>query len=517
MHLSGVPYDTNTWNNYLMFSNYEEALGTILYEDMTLREMVSPDNPTYKKLEANLKWIGDTLKCNISVFVGHIDTCQNYIDTIYKKAIDQIRFFTSLPTIFLIIACRADEMAHKLNTETKYDVFRQNKIVFFGFQDLLHIHEGELYSTKLFDTARAKAICDSEEMVRLFHSFDTDMVAAQIGSALPVQPQEILEIYRHNPDLEIFKCCKAKLGRLYSDFVKGLARRETTNYPKELLAKKFKVFMDSPQRQTLTKANTTITSADGIDCAKEDCAIPNLYEEEERLAQTYNQKGSLHTLFRELKTLLVPNYTYQNARIDSEEEYNASVEQFFKKIQGLKGKEMSVFTYTPNITSRAPILFELLQFENPFETKEYPFFATIRFILQKYGQSLNFSLQNHYTGECILHEIIASPYFNENEKYILFKTIYDVLKTDEEREQIFFLQDINGNIALTKQINVLVYFFYIDKFGSLLPSVTYHMNGKTGNLLHTIMNIYISAENTEEDMIMINILLIRKFLLNITI
>lgn len=505
MYLSAIPTDTTLWSKFLMHSKYEEALGTFVYEDMTLREMKSPDNPSSKKLEANLKWIGDTLKCNVSVFVGHVDTCQNYIDTIYKKTIEQIRFFTSLPTIFLIIACRGDEMAYKLNTETKYDVFRQNKIVFFGFEDLLHIHEGEIYSTKLFDTKRSKAICDSEEMVSLFHSFDTDMAAAGIVSRLPVTPEHILEIYRHHPDFEIFKCCKAKLGRLYSDFVKGLERRETTKYSKELLAKKFKVFIESPQRQTLTKANTTITSVDGIDCAKEDCAIPNLYEEDERLAQNYNQKGAFHTLFRELKSLMVPNHTYTNGALHSEEDHKATVEQFFKKIQGLKGKDMSVFTYTPNIALIPPILFELLQFDFPFGTAEYPFFPTIRFILQKYGQSLDLSMEDPYTGESILHEIISSLNFDENQKYILFKTIYDVLKTDKEKEKIFFLQDKEGNIALTKERNSLLYFFYIDKFGPLLPSVTYNVKGKTGNLLHRILDFYISPNNTEEDTIMINI------------
>jgi hypothetical protein len=507
MYLSGVPHDVNHWNNYMMFSEYEEALGTFVYEDMTLREMKSPENPSYKKLEANLKWIGNTLKCNVSVFVGHVNTCRDYIDSIYKKAIEELTMLSSLPTIYVIIACHGDTMAHVLNTDSKYDIFRQHKITFFGFEDLLHIHEGEIYSTKLFDTARSKAICDSEEMVSLFDSFSADLEAEGIKAELPIEPKLVLELYRINPNLKIFNCCRTKLGRLYSDFVKGLERRETTKYPKELLMKKMKAVIDLQRKETLRKDYTTITSADGINCAKENCAIPNLYEEEERLSQNYNQKGALHTLFRELKSFLIPSYTYLNAAISSPQEFEATVEQFFKRIQGLKGNEMSIFTYTPKKGGIiSPILFDIFQIDYPFKTTKYPLFNTIRFILQKYGKFLDFSLQDPTSRESILHIISFYKHLEENEKYILFKTIYDLLKTDEEREQIFFLTDSEGNIPLVRTKSSLLYLFYLEKFGRKLPSVICNRDGKVGNLLHSVMDTYISPENTEEDIIRLNII-----------
>ena len=464
MFLSGIQ-ESQVWERYFMYSQYEEALGTFVYEDMTLREMASPDNPSYKKLEANLKWIADSLKCHISVFLGHIDTCSNYIESIYNQIVQIERFYSSLPTIFLIIGCRGDEYAHTLNTEGKYRIFREHKIAFFGFEDLLHIHEGEIYSTKLFDRTKSKAICDSEEMVGLFKSLDEDMDKAGIEAKMPLTPEEVLGIYRHNPELEIFKCCRAKLGRLYSDFVKGLERRQTTKYPKELLLQKFKPYTENPKVALLTKKYTTITSQDGIDCDKNPCNIPNLYEADELLAQEYNTKGAYHTLFRELKSYIKPSYIYVDGSFKNQKAFEDSVEQFFRRIQGLKRNEMSIFTYTPNPITIPPILWDLIK-EMGFASSEYPLFKTMRFIFQKYSQGLDYTVRNPQDNSSILHELLISKKFTEKEEYILFKTIYDSLPNDEERQKIFFLEEKNGNTPITigNKFHPLICLFYIEKF-----------------------------------------------------
>lgn len=504
MYLSGVPYDVNRWNNYMMFSNYEEALGTFVYEDMTLREMKSPENPSYKKLEANLKWIGDTLGCNVSVFVGHVNTCRDYIDSIYKKAIEELTMLSSLPTIYLIIACHGDTMAHVLNTDSKYDIFRQHKITFFGFEDLLHIHEGEIYSTKLFDTARSKAICDSEEMVSLFDSFSADLEAEGIKAELPIEPQEVLELYRRNPSLKIFNCCRTKLGRLYSDFVKGLERRKTTRYTKEILKKKFEPFIKKAEK--LTRDSTTITSDIGIDCDKTNCHIPNLYEVQELEAQEYNKKGSFHTLFRELKNLINPGYIYENGSYESQEEFHKGVEQFYRKIQDLKGKDMSVFTYTPILDTISPILFQLIQTSQIFEAPNYSLFKIFRFILQKYGAHLDFTLKMPSNGMTILHVILLSNFFHQKEELILFKTIYEYLPNESERESLFFHKDTIGNIPLASQphFRPLICLFYIEKFGAKLKDVQFISKGREGNLLHLALLQIIPEVLTEESSLVLD-------------
>jgi hypothetical protein len=499
MYLSGTQVSPYAWDKYFMVSQYEEALGTFVYEDMTLREMASPDNPSYKKFETNLKWIADTLQCHVSVFVGHIETCGYYIDTIYKQAIEGIKFYTSRPTIFLIVACRGDELAYQLNTESQYDIFRKHKIAFFGFEDLLHIHEGELYSTKLFDRTKSKAICDSEEMVRLLNSLDDDMDKAGIDAKMPLNPEQVLAIFRHNPDLEVFKCCRAKLGRLYSDFVKGLDKRQTTKYTKEQLAHKFKPYTENPKLTLLPKKFTTFVDADGINCDKNPCDIPNLYEADELIAQEYNKKGAYHTLFRELKSYIKPSYIYFDLSFQSEKEFKDSIEQFFRRIQGLKGNEMSIFTYTPNRNIITPILWDLL-YDQGFGSVDYPLFKTMRFIFQKYSQALDFTIQDPNDKYSILHTMLSSQLFTEKEEYILFKTIYDSLPNEKEREAIFFLQDKNRNIPILSKntFRPLVCMFYIEKFGSKLKEVKYRTEKTTGNLLHAVLENYIPETPNEK-------------------
>lgn len=508
MALGGIEYDRNLWDKYFMHYLYEESLGTFVYEDMTLREMSSPENPSYKKLEENLKWIANTLQCHISVFVGHVDTCQNYIDTIYKQTVEQLKFFSSLPTIFLIIACRGDEIAFQLNTESKYSIFRQHRIAFFGFQDLLHIHEGEIYSTKLPDTARSKAICDSQEIKGLFERLSADFNAAGIEPSLGenVEPQVILDIYRKFPNLEIFKCCRTKLGRLYSDFVKGLGRRHTTKYPKEKLAAKFKQYTQSRRSDILQRDYTTITTSDGINCETEPCEIPNLYEADELLAQSYNKKGEFHALFRELKSYILPSYTYTHKNFTSSNDYHNSVESFFRRIQDLKDDERSVFTYTPNPETISPIIFDILNYK--FASPTHSTFKLIRFILQKYGSFLDFTKKTPEMKRSFLHFILENAHFTLKEEYFLFKLIYDSIPTQEEREKVFFLEDVNNNIAIAfgHEFRHLLFLFYIEKFGPKLKDVSYTRNRREGNLLHAVCVNYISQRNTEEDIMLLQII-----------
>jgi len=500
MFLSGVNIPKSDWNDYLMNTSYEVALGTFVYEDKTLREMASPENSSYKKLETTLRWIGDKLNCNVSVFVGHIETCSYYVDTIYQKTIKDLKVYSSLPTIFLIIACRGNELAFILNTDSRYSVFRDHKVAFFGFEDLLHIHEGEIYSTKLFDTARSKAICDSEDTEKLLDSFPEALTAVGINidtTAIEISPQFILKMYRQHPELEIFKCCRAKLGRLYSDFVKGLERRETTKYTKELLAEKFAEFARNPKSSVLTKNYTTITSADGMDCSKTNCNIPNLYEAEELLSQEFNKKDSFRNFFRELKSLLDPDYTYPTNGYSTQEDFYKRTEQFFKRIQGLKGREMSIFTYTPNLENISPILYDLIIMPT-FRLTDYSKFKMVRFVLQKYGSALDLTIQNSYTGITFLHAIASSSGFTEEEQYTLFKTIYDILPK-ETRESIFFLKDKDGNISFAKgdTFQPLLCLFYIDKFGSKVKDVRYVIHGRIGNLLHALLENEIVDVSTE--------------------
>lgn len=510
MLLSGVKYDAAIWDPYFMNSHYEQALGTLLYEDKTLREMKSPENASYKKLESNLKWIADSLQSNISVFLGHIDTCYYYIDDVYKKAVEEIKMYSSLPTIFLIIGCRGSELAFRLNTESNYEIFRRHKIIFVGFEDLLHIHEGEIYSTKLFDTARSKTLCDSDEMITLFKTFNEELKREGVNKNAMQQkeivytPEEILDLYRTHPDMDIFRCCRAKLGRLYSDFVKGLERRKTTKYPKEHLVQKLKKLLEFLKtKQTIPREYITITSEDGLDCDKNDCQIPNLYEEQELLSQEYNKKGEFHEFLRELKSYIFPNFVYLNKSFNTEEERHQAVDDFYKRIQGLKGESRSVFTYDK--TSFIPILFDFATPGLQFKSPTHSMFKIFRFILQKYGSDINLLLQNPKTKHSILHAIIDSANYSKEEEVILFKTIYDILPTEEEREKVFFLKDQFGYIPLGKgpEFRPLLCFFYIEKFGRKLKDVQYSTD-QQGNLLHVVLENYITHENNENDLLLLN-------------
>jgi hypothetical protein len=135
-----------------------------------------------------------------------------------------------------------------------------------------------------------------------------------------------------------------------------------------------------------------------------------------------------------------------------------------------------------------------------FGSVDYPLFKTLRFIFQKYSQALDYTIQDPNDKYSILHTILSSQLFTEKEEYILFKTIYDSLPNEKERQAIFLLEEKNRNIPIVSKntFRPLLCMFYIEKFGSKLKEVKYRTDKITGNLLHAVLENYIPETPNEK-------------------
>jgi hypothetical protein len=147
------------------------------------------------------------------VFLGHLELCENYIQTTYKASLEQANQSQfSLPTIFLIIACYTYRLATKYNTDP---IFVEKNIGFFGFQDMMHIHEGELYGCKDVHKEPPSIICE----------YDT--VGKNVASLLEIEKNSakktVNNVRQKKVNLEnpLVKCCEAKEAAMYDLFIKN--------------------------------------------------------------------------------------------------------------------------------------------------------------------------------------------------------------------------------------------------------------------------------------------------------
>ena len=134
-----------------------------MFENQSLSEMQNKKNPGFLKLQSDLQWVANEIKCNIFVFLGHIEQCSDYILQSKQKMFKYLEDHpTYQNTIFLIIGCFGGVNAHTYNTNVQFKDFHDRKIAFFGFKDLMHFHAGEIYSCKEFSHMIQRLFCNYE-------------------------------------------------------------------------------------------------------------------------------------------------------------------------------------------------------------------------------------------------------------------------------------------------------------------------------------------------------------------
>jgi hypothetical protein len=452
------PYDLNSVANPTTFMVW-------YYEDKTLKEMRTKTGAAYQKLFEDMKWIGETLRCNITVFLGHLEICENYVETTYKASLEASnqRQFT-LPTIFLIIACYTNKLANKYNTDP---VFAEKKIAFFGFEDFMHIHEGEIYGCKDVHKAPPSLEC----------SYDT--VQKDLESLLEVDKngakKSLNNVRQKRVDLEnpLVKCCEAKEAAMYDLFVKYLDHRNCVKFTKEKLMEKFRPFVTNPEdRSILASPNATLVAADGIVCKDGSCGIPNPYVEASKQSKVFNDMSTKLRLYKEL-----------------EASWKVGLPEFTAKLKTIKEKDGSILTYKPD-EETLPFLAQLIENKRNYDLKEM--YSIILSILKTYGQYLKFNVRYGKETEALLHTIRQSS-LPEGKQYFLYTKIYELVNP-EEREALFFQKNKYGEIpflssvVLGKKVPLLLLVFYIENFGPKLKDVKCSIiKGYIGNLLHALL------------------------------
>jgi hypothetical protein len=198
--------DLPTLVNYLIFQLEEEEILTLKNTEST----------SYQTLKATLTPILERLHCNIVVVIGHTETCFSYIE---KTGLPTLN---ALPTIVLVVACFSESRIGYYNTQPE---MIEKNFFFFGFQNLMHLLQGEILACKSPHLATPFLDCRFEE----------------VKEDLKVLQENLSEYNKpYANQVDLLKCCKGRYEHFKQVFYEYLSKRECVKFPTENLFEKLK-------------------------------------------------------------------------------------------------------------------------------------------------------------------------------------------------------------------------------------------------------------------------------------
>jgi hypothetical protein len=186
-------------------------------EEEEIIALKNPESPSYKTLKATLAPIMERLNCNIVVAIGHTESCFTYIEK------NGIPMNNSLPTIVLVVACFSSSRIAHYN---KDPLMIQKNIFFFGFQNLMHLLDGEILACKSPHRAAPFLDCRYEE----------------VKEDLEVLKKNLTQFNKpYAEQVDLLKCCKGRYEHFKQVFYDYLSKRECVKFPTENLYEKLKI------------------------------------------------------------------------------------------------------------------------------------------------------------------------------------------------------------------------------------------------------------------------------------
>ncbi len=374
-------------------------------EEIFQNALRDENHPSRKRLESDLQWLSESLGKNLILFVGHTETCKNYIrDFLFDDVITN-----DLETVFIIIGCIGDKIAHEHNMDPKY---RRKKIVFFGFHELVHVYNGEIFACKEPHNKMPVMKCDYPT------KFENKDKLLNKNGKLNLESLKA-------PDLnnELVNCCKAKFQRFSSIFVEYLNKRGCSKFTKEVLLRKISSLTD-PKKMD----ETTFTNADGIAC-KEDknCEIANPFKAFEEIAARYD--NIFEPIFQEFNKMLL-----DLRKNPSDVGIHRA---FFERLASLKEEEKGVLNYfsdEQDYNNLGQKLVYSMEYNNiTFDTcmiaviyKQYDF---LLYFLQTYKDAIDFNVIYKDKQDNLL-SILLSNLQDYDDELSLYKPIKILIKKD---------------------------------------------------------------------------------------
>lgn len=224
------------------------------YEEYALESLKDPSSQSGSIFYNTMKQISLQAKVNLYVIVGHSNMCFNYIQQlkqrIEKKEVEY-NDKTVYPNVLLLIACFSEGYLDQLQPHLE-----SYKFHIFGFENFVHVVNGEIYSCEEEHKKTPKLICD-------FPGAKENLNTMNKNSSL-----------NNNIDKHALKqCCKSKFGAFSKLFIESLNERNCVKFPAEVFIKRF-AYLSSPVSKWLSFY--VFSAEDGIACTPEiPCSKPS--------------------------------------------------------------------------------------------------------------------------------------------------------------------------------------------------------------------------------------------------
>ncbi len=253
------------------------------FEEEELKEYQEQRGPSYEILKADMTWLSQKLQKNIVVFVGHVEVMDETVKDLASKLKDGKISIPNLGlgTVFIGIACFSSKKAHDYNGGPPYlDFLLENKFIFVGFENLIHIYRGEIYMCK-----------------KPFLGY------VRMGCNYPNALADKLEFDKMGLPNRLAKCCETKFGRFKSLFVKKFNERECYKITKENIYEKIEGIYSYLKDRTVKNRKkyrpaeiwdvpdevVNLSEKNGYPCPSDKCDPENPYLEEEELANRFDK------------------------------------------------------------------------------------------------------------------------------------------------------------------------------------------------------------------------------------
>lgn len=259
-------------------------------EEKELTALGDPTSASYKQLYSTLSEVGKLFRVNMMAVIGHVEICVDYM-----KSVDfEDRPHNNYANIILVIGCHSTEYLNQFRANPLYQA---NQNFFFGFKNLVHVIDGEIYMCKDSQTEQPFLDCrykgSLEDQVALWdqkaHAYKTD------------------ELMKENSQNKLVQCIHAREHRYIKTYKEGIWKRVSVKFRAEDIAKKISSLLSFVQsnkntngsfnHSKLTDDILTFQFADGLACTATTCpmklekkwdAINEQFDKETRYIKTVN-------------------------------------------------------------------------------------------------------------------------------------------------------------------------------------------------------------------------------------
>lgn len=421
-------------------------------EEQELKALGDPSSYSSRKLQSTLYWVANKLKVNILAVVGHVEICSEELKKIDLTTPPQ----NGYPNMVLIIACHSKDYLVDFKNDPRYHALNY---YFFGFENLMHVIDGEIYACEIPQNETPYIECRYENA-------ENDLSAMYNYSASVYKENEL---QRTNAGANKFSLClHARHERYRNTYREGLYKRNCSKFRAEDILKKFEGLKNIDgnfvRPDLLPEEATVFYLDDGTHCTPETCPLKVTHAFDE-LNRLFDEETKHLRVYQDIVKLFETN----------KPDTRVTDEKLVSYLSGLpleKANKLLILNVNTDTYERIPLYF-------------IPFLYNLRISLKEMLTKYTIDYSYKYNHQGILHMIFNDQteyIYSLKEKFRLCLQIKDTYKGINPFMQYDYPRDSEiPFVYLLKQYrkNIPLLYFYFKFFPGITSSKSFTQDYNT--------------------------------------